>query len=55
MDDITDLLQRQERWQRSRARLSWSEKLRLAEMLRDAALAMRPARDEFRGEDDRPR
>lgn len=40
MSEITELLERQEQWQRSRAGLSWSEKLRLAETLRDAALAM---------------
>lgn len=40
MIDIRELLERQARWQQSRARLSWSEKLRLAETLRDAARAM---------------
>ncbi len=40
MVDIKDLLDRQSRWQRARAQLSWSEKLRLAEILRSAALIM---------------
>lgn len=47
MSETKDLLERQERWQRSRARLSWSEKLRLAETLRDAALAMGSERKEL--------
>ncbi len=41
MDDVKALFERQTRWQRSRARLSWTEKLRMAEILREAALAMR--------------
>jgi hypothetical protein len=40
MDDVKALFERQARWQRSRARLSWTEKLRMAEILREAALAM---------------
>jgi len=48
MSDIKELLERQERWQRSRAGLSWFEKLRLAETLRDAALAMGCERKEPR-------
>lgn len=42
MSDVLELLQRQAEWQKARAQLSWSEKLMLAEMLRDAAVAMRP-------------
>ena len=41
MNAIEDLFRRQAEWQKSRARLTWSEKLALAEVLRDAALAMR--------------
>lgn len=41
MNDVADMLQRQAAWQRSRAGLSWTEKVRLAARLRDAALAMR--------------
>jgi hypothetical protein len=40
MDEVKALFERQARWQRSRARLSWTEKLRMAEILREAALAM---------------
>ena len=40
MDELKVLFERQARWQRSRARLSWTEKLRMAEILREAALAM---------------
>jgi hypothetical protein len=40
MKEIEQLLERQARWQQSRANLSWAEKLRLAETLRDAALAL---------------
>ena len=39
--DLNDLFRRQAEWQKARAGLSWSEKLKLAEVLRDAALAMR--------------
>jgi len=49
MSEIAELLERQERWQQSRAGLSWSEKLRLAETLRDAALAMGCERKEPEG------
>jgi hypothetical protein len=35
------VLKRQAAWQRSRRALSWSEKLRLAAQLRQAALALR--------------
>lgn len=40
MDNVKALFERQARWQRSRAKLSWTEKLRMAEILRDAALAI---------------
>lgn len=35
MTDIAALLERQARWQKSRAKLSWPEKIRIAERLRD--------------------
>lgn len=38
MIGLKEMLERQSRWQRARARLSWSEKLRLADVLRAAAL-----------------
>ncbi len=42
MNEVEKLLERQAAWQRTRADLSWTEKLRLAARLRDAALALRP-------------
>jgi len=44
MFDVKTMLERQARWQQSRAKLSWTEKLRMAEILREAALAMRSSR-----------
>jgi hypothetical protein len=40
MFDVKTMMERQARWQHSRAKLSWTEKLRMAEILREAALAM---------------
>ena len=40
MVDVKAMFERQAQWQRSRATLSWTEKLRMAEILREAALAM---------------
>lgn len=40
MVDGKAMFERQARWQRSRATLSWTEKLRMAEILREAALDM---------------
>ncbi len=40
MVDVKAMFERQARWQRSRATLSWTEKLRMAEILREAAIAM---------------
>ena len=45
MSDVIELLQRQAEWQKSRAHLTWSEKLLLAEVLRDAAMAMQQRSD----------
>ena len=44
MIDIKEMLYRQACWQRSLARLSWEEKLRMAETLRRAAESMAEAR-----------
>jgi len=44
MFDVKKMLERQARWQHSRAKLSWTEKLRMAEILREAALAMGSSR-----------
>jgi len=40
MFDVKSMLKRQALWQHSRAKLSWTEKLRMAEILREAALVM---------------
>lgn len=40
MDNVKSLFERQAKWQSTRAKLSWTEKLRLAEILRETALAM---------------
>jgi hypothetical protein len=39
--DVRLLLERQAAWQRSRAKLSWGEKLRLAVALRHGLIALR--------------
>jgi len=44
MTEIEQLLERQARWQQSRAGLTWDEKLRLAEVLREAALVLHSSR-----------
>ncbi len=44
MIDVEEMLYRQAQWQRSLAKLSWEEKLRMAETLRRAALLMAQAR-----------
>ena len=44
MHDVHKLLERQATWQKSRARLSWPEKMRQAEILRDTLLKMRLVR-----------
>ncbi len=45
MSNLKTLFERQAEWQRTRAKLTWTEKLRLAAKLRDVALSMRkPAR-----------
>ena len=41
MPELSTMFERQAAWQRSRAKLSWTEKLRLAAKLRDVALSMR--------------
>jgi len=45
MFDVKTMLERQARWQHSRAKLSWTEKLRMAEILRESALAMGSSRE----------
>ena len=41
MSDLKTMFERQAEWQQARAKLSWTEKLRLAAKLRDVALSMR--------------
>jgi hypothetical protein len=41
MAEVKSALARQAEWQRLRARLAWPEKIRQAELLRDALLAWR--------------
>lgn len=41
MSELSDRFDRQAAWQRSRASLSWTKKLRIALTLRQAALALR--------------
>jgi len=36
MDEIQELLKRQARWQRARKNLSWPEKVRMAELVRES-------------------
>ena len=44
MNDLRNLFERQAAWQKARARLSWSEKIRQAAVLRDALLTLRRTR-----------
>jgi hypothetical protein len=46
MADIHRLLQRQATWQKARKLLSWPEKIRMAEGIRDSARQLRATRDE---------
>ena len=41
MRDVLSMLERQSAWQRARCALTWTEKLRMAIELREAAIAMR--------------
>lgn len=41
MTRIQELLERQSRWQKSRQALSWAEKIRMAERVRESALQLR--------------
>ncbi len=41
MTDLSQWFERQAQWQKSRSRLSWAEKLELAETLRETALEFR--------------
>jgi hypothetical protein len=41
MHEIEQLLERQARWQRSLRKLTWAEKIRMAEKVRDSILLLR--------------
>ena len=41
MSDVKELLERQARWQRTRQALSWPEKVRLAEQVRESVRQLR--------------
>ena len=44
MSDTRKLLERQAAWQKGRAALTWPEKIRMAEAVRDSASQLRRAR-----------
>jgi hypothetical protein len=50
MNDIQQLLERQARWQKTRRTLSWPEKIRMAERIRESARQLRAARKVEPGE-----
>ena len=54
MTDIKAMLVREAKWQRSRSRLSWSEKLRQAEEAMDGIRALRRGRKGFEPRDATP-
>lgn len=43
MTDLRELFARQAEWQRARRSLSWAEKMRMAEAVRDSIAALRRA------------
>ena len=44
MTTLREIFARQAKWQRERAQLSWPEKIRLAEVMREALLVLRAGR-----------
>jgi len=46
MTDVRRLFERQAEWQRARRGLSWPEKVRMAEVMREAILMLRGKLDE---------
>ena len=44
MSEIQALLERQARWQKTRKSLSWPEKIRMAERIRESARQLRAAK-----------
>ena len=45
MIDVQQILQRQTQWQASRRTLSWPEKIRMAQSIRDSVLTLRTSRE----------
>jgi hypothetical protein len=41
MNDVSQMMDRQAAWQKTRAKLSWPEKMKQAEVLRDACKKLR--------------
>jgi hypothetical protein len=41
MSEVREILDRQRRWQHGRTALSWAEKVRMAERIRESARALR--------------
>ena len=52
MNEVQALLERQADWQKSRQALSWAEKIRMAEAIRDSA---RQLRQTWKESSDRPK
>ena len=46
MRDAPELLERQARWQQGRTALTWAEKVRLAERVRESAKTLRATADQ---------
>jgi hypothetical protein len=43
MTSVDEMLKRQAQWQKSRQHLTWPEKIRMAEQVRDSVVALRRA------------
>ncbi len=55
MNDVQELLRRQAAWQKTRQHLSWPEKLRLAQRIRESIATLRPARKAAARPESKPR
>lgn len=51
MTDVEEMLKRQAEWQKSRQHLTWPEKIRMAEQVRDSVVALRRSSPADRQED----
>jgi len=54
MNESLALLERQARWQKTRRALSWPEKIRMAEMVRESVLQLRRPQKTQKGNTERP-